>query len=176
MKKNIFLLLAFCVLNFAFCISASAQTRSNRIFRNCPATTTKAVVSLDTQGSITVQPCASPGTVTIGVSGGTTTINGTATISTSGALNLFRTITTGGTTGAQTINRPAGTVNVAAGQSSIVITNSLVTSSSIVFTTLRTLDATCTFVRAAVPTTSTVTITLNANCTAETSVGFLVTN
>lgn len=90
--------------------------------------------------------------------------------------NLQRTVTAGGTTGAQTINKPAGTVNIAAGQASIVITNNTVTTSSLPFVTVRTGDATCTFVKAAVSTANTLTITLNAACTAETSIGFVVYN
>lgn len=95
------------------------------------------------------------------------------------AVNKFqlqRTITAGGTTGAQTINKPAGTVNIAAGAASVAITNNTVTTTSIPVITLRTADGTCTFVKSAVSTANTLTITLNANCTAETSVGFIVYN
>lgn len=107
-----------------------------------------------------------------------TATGSTAVFDTTGVVrHLYnRTITAAGTTGAQTINKPAGTVNVAAGQASIVITNNTVTTSSIPFVVLRTADGTCTFVKSAVPTTNTLTITLNANCTAETSVGFIITN
>lgn len=87
-----------------------------------------------------------------------------------------RTVTAGGTTGNRTINKPVGTVNFAAAATSITVTNSLVTTSSIIFTTIRTADATCTFVKSTVPAAGSFVITLNAGCTAETSVGFLVTN
>lgn len=87
-----------------------------------------------------------------------------------------RTITAGGTTGNRTINKPAGTVNFAAAASAITVTNSFVTTSSIVFPVIRTADTTCTFVKSVVPGAGSFTITLNAGCTAETSVGFMVTN
>lgn len=91
-------------------------------------------------------------------------------------LFLGQTITAGGTTGAQTINRATGTVNFAAAATSLVVTNSLVTTSSIIFTAIRTADTTCTFVKSTVPAAGSFTITLNAGCAAETSVGFLVLN
>lgn len=92
-------------------------------------------------------------------------------------VKLDRTITAAGTTGAQTINKMAGTVNFAgSGLANIVVTNSLVTTSSIVFTTIRTADTTCTSVKSVVPAAGSFTITLNAGCIAETSVGFWVTN
>ena len=87
-----------------------------------------------------------------------------------------RTVTTAGTTGAQTINKNVGTVNFAIAATAIVVTNSVVNASSIIFTTIRTADATCTAVKSVVPGAGSFTITVNAGCTAETSVGFLVTN
>lgn len=95
---------------------------------------------------------------------------------TNGVIGFDRTITAGGTTGAQTINKPAGTVNFAAAAASLVVTNSLVTSTSLIFPVIRTADATCTFVKSVVAGAGTFTITMNAACTAETSVGFMVTN
>lgn len=90
--------------------------------------------------------------------------------------NIQRTITAGGTTGNRTINKTAGTVNFAAAATAITVTNSLVNTSSLIFTTIRTADATCTFVKSTVPAAGSFVITLNAGCTAETSVGFLVLN
>lgn len=90
--------------------------------------------------------------------------------------NFNRTVTAGGTTGAQVINKPIGTVNFAAAATAIVVTNSTVSTSSIIFPVIRTADATCTFVKSVVPGSGSFTITLNAGCTAETSVGFMVTN
>lgn len=89
--------------------------------------------------------------------------------------NLQRTVTAGGTTGAQTINKPNGSVNIAAGGSSIVVTNSTVTTSSLINAVVNTNDATCS-VKNAVPTANTITITMTANCTAETRVAFWVWN
>ncbi len=128
----------------------------------------------------------------VGVAGSGTTLNivdatktfspvatgSTAIWDDSGVINhkLDRTITTAGTTGAQTIDKQAGTVNIAAAGTSIVITNSTVTTSSIVSAMLRTADTTCTFIKSVVPTANTITITVNAGCNAETSVGFIVWN
>lgn len=85
------------------------------------------------------------------------------------------TITAGGTTGNQTINKSAGTVNVAASGTAITVTNSLVSASSLVFAIARTNDSTCA-VKNAVPGSGTVTINMTAACTAETSVAFWVLN
>ena len=60
-----------------------------------------------------------------------------------GKLILQATNTAPGTTGAQTINKPSGKVNAAAGTTSLVVTNSLVTTASIVICQLGTNDATC---------------------------------
>ncbi len=87
----------------------------------------------------------------------------------------WATNTAGGTTGARTINRTTGTVNFAAGASSLVVTNSLVSASSLVFCMIRTNDTTA-LLKNVVPTSGSFTITLNANATAETSVGFIVIN
>ncbi len=88
---------------------------------------------------------------------------------------LSKTITAAGTTGAQTINKSSGTVNVAAGANSLVVTNSLVTANSLIFLTTRTNDSTCTQ-KNVVAGAGTFTINMSANCTAETSVGFLIFN
>lgn len=93
-----------------------------------------------------------------------------------GNIVVGRTVTAAGTTGAQTINKAVGTVNFAAAATSIVVTNSLVSTTSIIFTTIRTADTTCTSVASTVPAAGSFTITLNAACAAETSVGFMVTN
>lgn len=90
-------------------------------------------------------------------------------------INYARTITAAGTTGAQTINLPAGTVNFAAAATTIVVTDSLVTANSIIFLNRRTNDATC-LTASAEPAAGSFTIRMTAACTAETSVGFLVTN
>lgn len=93
----------------------------------------------------------------------------------SGLLVFDTTITAGGTTGNQTINKPTGTVNIAASGTAVTVTNSVITASSIVYAIARTNDTTCA-VKNAVPGSGTVTINMTAACTAETSVGFLVIN
>lgn len=91
------------------------------------------------------------------------------------ALRLAATNTTGGTTGAQTINKPSGKVNFAASATSLVVTNSLCTTASIVIATVLTNDTTS-IIKNVVPGSGSFTITLNAAATAETAVGFLVIN
>lgn len=78
------------------------------------------------------------------------------------------------TTGNQTINKISGTVNIAAGDSSVVITNSKVTTASLVIPIIRTNDATAR-IKSAVPGNGSVTIRTTP-VTAETSIGFLVIN
>lgn len=93
----------------------------------------------------------------------------------SGAQVYDTTITAGGTTGAQTINKPSGTVNFAAAATTLVVTNSLVTTSSTIHCSIRTNDATA-LIKNVVPAAGSFTIQLNAAATAETSVGFFVIN
>jgi hypothetical protein len=101
--------------------------------------------------------------------------SGTAPSYFGGDVQYTKTITAGGTTGAQTINKTTGTVNFAAAAASLVVTNSLVTTSSIVQCTIGTNDATMTSVKA-VAAAGSFTIYPNANPTAETRVNFTVTN
>jgi hypothetical protein len=89
---------------------------------------------------------------------------------------LRRTVTAAGTTGAQSIGTISGTVNFAAGASSLVVTctnTGVVSASSFVLVVIRTNDATLKSV-VAVPGTNTFTIYGNAAATAETSVGFVI--
>lgn len=90
-------------------------------------------------------------------------------------LQLPKTSTAGGTTGAQTINKPAGSVNFAAAATSLVVTNSLVTTSSVIIATVATNDSTMKSV-AAVAGSGSFTLHANAAATAETRVSFLVIN
>lgn len=60
-----------------------------------------------------------------------------------GKIVFSSTITALGTTGAQTINKISGKVNAAAGTTSLVVTNNLVTASSIVMAQMGTNDSTC---------------------------------
>ena len=86
-----------------------------------------------------------------------------------------KTITATGTNGAQTINKTAGSVNFAAGASSLVVTNSLVTTSSVIICTLGTNDTTMKSVSATAAAGS-FTINSNAAATAATRVNFIVIN
>ena len=92
-----------------------------------------------------------------------------------GKISYWATNTAAGNTGPQTINRPSGTVNFGIGASSLVVTNSLCTTSSIVFPTVRTNDATA-YIKNVVPAAGSFTINLGAPATAETSVGFFIIN
>jgi hypothetical protein len=100
---------------------------------------------------------------------------GTAANFFAGDMQFGKTVTAGGTTGAQTINKTSGTVNFAAAATSLVVTNSLVTTSSIIICTVGTNDTTMKSV-IAVAASGSFTLTANAAATAETRVNFLVIN
>jgi len=80
--------------------------------------------------------------------------------------------TAAGTTGAQTINRFAGTVNAAAGSTSLVLTNSLITVNTVMNITIQTNDATLTTVQA-VPAAGSCTF-YYPTATGETSLGWSI--
>ena len=90
-------------------------------------------------------------------------------------LYIDQTITAGGTTGNQTINKAAGTVNFAAAATAITVTDSLVSTSSLIFVEKRTNDVTCQ-IQSVVPGSGSFVINMTAGCAAETSVGFFVVN
>jgi hypothetical protein len=92
-----------------------------------------------------------------------------------GKTSFAATNTAAGTTGAQTINKASGTVNFAAAATSLVVTNNLCTTSSIVFAVIRTNDATA-WIENVVPAAGSFTINLGTAATAETSVGFFIIN
>jgi len=92
-----------------------------------------------------------------------------------GSLVLESTNTAGGTTGDRTINKISGTVNIAAAGTTVTVTNSLVTTSSIVFCVVRTNDTTA-LIKNVVPGAGSFVINMNAAVTAETSIGFFVIN
>ena len=100
---------------------------------------------------------------------------GTAANYFGGDMQFNKTVTAGGTTGAQTISKNAGTVNFAAAATSLVVTNTLVTTSSIIICTVGTNDTTMKSV-SAVAAAGSVTIFSNAAATAETRVNFIVIN
>lgn len=100
---------------------------------------------------------------------------GTAANYFAGDMQLDKTVTAGGTTGAQTINKNAGTVNFAAAATSLVVTDSRVTTSSIIICTVGTNDTTLKSV-AAVAGAGSFTLHASAAATAETQVNFLIIN
>jgi hypothetical protein len=92
-----------------------------------------------------------------------------------GLLILEKTILAAGTTGNATINKPMGRVNIAAGQTAISVSNSLVTADSIVMAVIASNDTTSQ-IKNVVPGSSTFTINLVSAATAETPISFLVIN
>ena len=86
-----------------------------------------------------------------------------------------KTITASGTTGAQTIDKTSGSVNFAIAATSLVVTNSLVTTSSIILATVASNDTTMKSVQV-VAAAGSFTMYANAAATAETRVNFLVVN
>ena len=96
-------------------------------------------------------------------------------VDSTGKNTFASTITAGGTTGNQTINKPSGTVNIAAAGTTVTVTNSLVSTSSIVVAVVRTNDATA-YIKNVVPSSGSFVITLGASATSEVSIGFIVYN
>lgn len=92
-----------------------------------------------------------------------------------GKISFDATITAGGTTGDRTINKPSGTVNIAAAGTTVTVTNSFCTTSSIVGAWIRTNDATA-YIKNVVPGSGSFVINLGAAATSEVSVGFVVNN
>lgn len=90
-----------------------------------------------------------------------------------GTLSTEGTITGAGTTGAQTINKLSGTCRFAAAATSLVITNSICTTSHRVLATVVTNDTTLKSV-SAVPSTGAFTLNANAAATAETEVFWML--
>lgn len=100
---------------------------------------------------------------------------GLSIVGASGLMSISGTLTAAGTTGAQTINKPQGSVNFAAGASTLVVTNSLcgVATTYNVFPVVYGADATGTTVRVTKGTGS-FTFTLIAAATSEIAVGWIV--
>jgi len=63
MKRLIYIALLLFTVHCSL-LTATAQSRTNRLTRPCPGSTTPATVSISVAGNITLTPCAS-GTVTI---------------------------------------------------------------------------------------------------------------
>jgi hypothetical protein len=92
-----------------------------------------------------------------------------------GSVTFDNTVTATGTTGNQTIHKPSGKVNIAAGGSSITVFNNLCQGNSIVLATVLSNDSTA-YIKNVVPGTNNFVIHLGAAATAETPIGFLVIN
>lgn len=92
-----------------------------------------------------------------------------------GNIEVDNTITAAGTTGNQTINKMAGTVNIAAAGTTVTVTNSFVTANSLINVQLRTNDSTA-WIKNYVPGAGSFVINLGAAATAEVSIHFIVTN
>ena len=91
------------------------------------------------------------------------------------ALVIDKTITPAGTTGARTINKGAGSVNFAAGAGTLVVTNSLVNTSSVILATVGTVDMNMMAVQV-VAASGSFTLVADVPPAAETRVNFLVIN
>jgi len=89
------------------------------------------------------------------------------------AISTEATITAGGVTGNQTINKALGSVNIAAGGSSITVTNSLVDANSCVFCQIATNDTTA-IIKNVVASSGQFVIRTTAAVTAETRINFRV--
>lgn len=96
-------------------------------------------------------------------------------VSATTGIRVAATLTAAGTTGNQTINKPSGRVNFAAAATSLTVTDSLVTTSSLVLAVLQTNDATARIANV-VPASGSFTINLTAAATAETACAFFVVN
>lgn len=92
-----------------------------------------------------------------------------------GFVSLPTTVTAIGTTGSITLNKMSGTVNIASAAATATVTDSVVTANSIVLGEARTNDTTCA-VKNIVPGSGSFVVNMTANCTAATSVGFVVFN
>jgi hypothetical protein len=92
------------------------------------------------------------------------------------AKSMIVTNTAAGTTGAQTINKPLGRVNFAAGATTLVVTNSYVTTASNIQATIQSDDATAKSVVVSAKSAGSFTLKLGAAATAETAVDFAIFN
>ncbi len=81
--------------------------------------------------------------------------------------------TNSATIGAVTIDKAMGCGNIAAGASSVVITNSTISTSDVVIATLQANDTSALYIRSAIPTANTITIHTSAVATADTKVCFV---
>lgn len=95
---------------------------------------------------------------------GSFTVDGA--LSTAGAFNLTSYTDDSATPGPRTVNKVRGKSAIAAGASSVVITNSFCTTNSQVVCTLEANDTTATFIKSSIASGTGFTLTVNANATA----------
>ena len=175
---------------FAVRSNTYGSTGGNNLFSvdeagntTCGAIQTTGAYRLDVNSTTNTFPTTGGLRVTgLGIAGGKNTIlaqnsnlDGLFKIEDNGKITYWANDPATVGTGAVTINRPSGYVKFAAGTSSLVVTNSLCTTSSIVLPVIRTNDATA-IIKNVVPGSGSFTINLNAATTAETSVGFFIIN
>jgi hypothetical protein len=141
-----------------------------------PATDVLPIVHGGATEKITPQALVNSGLLAPGaIGGGTPGAISASTLSATGNVTLGKTITGAGTTGAQTINKTMGNVNFAAAAASLVVTNSLVATTSVIICTVAKSDTTMKSV-AVQASAGSFTIYANAAPTVETRVNFLVLN
>lgn len=128
-------------------------------------------------GTITINPSSGAGLAVFANSGITLKRSVTVpSITITNTLGIISTVTAAGTTGAQTINRSAGRVNFAAAAQTLVVTDSQVTTTSLIFLTVSTDDTTAKSAVVSAQSAGSFTIKLNAAATSETAVNFFITN
>ena len=115
------------------------------------------------------------GTIPAGTNRYNTYMDGSAANYFAGDMQFGKTVTAGGITGNLTIDKTVGSVNFAAAATSLVVTNALVTTSSIIVATVAANDATMKSVQA-VASAGSFTLYANAAATVETRVNFIVIN
>jgi len=158
-------------------IAGSTLLALNRTYRFQPRTYTAASATTWTEaatldiGGAPTGGGAGPLTITnpwaLRIAGGNT--------KTFGKIVYDATETAGGTTGNQTIDKPSGSVNIAAAGTTVTVTNSFCTATSHVFTAIDTNDGTA-FIKNVVPAAGSFVINLGAAATAEVRISFLVIN
>jgi hypothetical protein len=90
-------------------------------------------------------------------------------------LAISKTVTPAGTTGNATMNTACGSVNIAPGQSEVIVTNQLVSDQTVIIATVASNDEALTSVKC-IATAGSIRIIGNAPAAAETRVNFLIVN
>lgn len=181
MNKFILLIASFAIV---FVLTLNGHSQPTQLKVVCPNQSALfATVTVDRFGGILTTPCAGNNIVLGNQITGVSIDMDANQVFTFGVSNwvgvtawaLNRALTPIGTTGNVTINRMAGIVNIAAATQTATVTNNTVDANSFIFTNTRTNDSTCA-VKNVVPTSGAFTVNMTANCTASTSIGFMVAN